>query len=287
MTVHEALSQATTLLKTAGIQEPRLEAEILLAHACQRDRLWLHIHGRQGLPLGPLAEYFRLVEERRRRRVPIHYLTGKREFWSMEFHVGAHTLIPRPETETLVESALGILERERWVSPWILDLGTGSGCIVLALLKELPRAMAVATDIDPLSLETAKKNALSHGLQNRLFLLAADWLSAFSPGTPPFDLVVSNPPYVAEPDAGRLAPEVAGHEPRVALFAGPDGMCHIRRLLAEVPRVLKPGGWFVCEIGWDQGKEAEKAAGATALYRHVSIIKDLAGNDRVLAGKTR
>ncbi len=285
MTVREALSHGASVLKAAKVPEPLLEAEILLAHTLRKDRIWLHLHLDE--VIDDPSPFFRLVHLRAAERTPIHYLTGLREFWSMEFKVDRHTLIPRPDTEVLVETALHILEKEQTPCPFILDLGTGSGCIALALLKELPEARVVGTDINPEALKTARENAERFGLQNRFLPLAADWLKSFILGKRPFDMVVSNPPYIAEMDAETLEPEVVRHEPRKALFAGHDGMFHIDRLLSEVPQVLKPGGWFLCEIGWNQGERARETAKRTGSYSRVEIFKDLSGRDRVIAVKTK
>ncbi len=282
MTIREALFQGISKLKKAGIEEFQLEAEILLAHSLDKDRIWLHLN--PDLPIE--ASAFLELIRKRASRIPLHYIMGRREFWSMEFKVNHSTLIPRPETEILVETALDILRDEQIRSPLILDLGTGSGCIAIALLKENPGARAVVTDLSFMALKTAMDNASVHDVRKRIYPVAADWLEPFATGESPFDMVVSNPPYIAEEQAGTLPPEILGHEPRNALFAGRDGMAQVKKLLSSVPGVLKRGRWFLCEIGWDQGQIAIEAAEKTKAYNEIKILQDLGGKDRILAART-
>ncbi len=281
MTIKDALSQGISMLKRAGTESCRLESEILLAHSLNRDRIWLHLN--PDLQIDP-SSFLGLIR-RRASGIPIHYILGRREFWSMDFKVGPGILIPRQDTETLVETALDILRTRENRNPMILDLGTGSGCVAIALIKELCGARAVATDISFTAIRTAMENASMHDVGNRFYPVTANWLDPFTPDAK-FDMVVSNPPYVAEKEAGMLSSEILEHEPRRALFAGPDGMVHIKKLLFVVPGVLKKGGWFLCETGRDQGDVAQRTAEETGAYREIRIFRDLGGNVRVLGVRT-
>lgn len=299
-TVEEALRNASWRLTEAAIEEPRLEAEVLLAHLLQTDRTWLHLHHRASLESALLKAYSRIIE-RRTHHEPTAYITGEREFWSLRFSVSPATLIPRQETELLVETALSLAMRESWRAPRVLDLGTGSGVLAVTLAREWPGAWVVATDRSWQALRVAKANIKRHSVVSQVSLVQADVLQAFhavatecdvAKGTPHlkngtgFDLIVTNPPYVAEADIPLLAPEVVNFEPPEALMGGPDGLAVISRILSQTPGVLRPGGWLLCEIGCKHGTRVIELAKKGA-YCHIEFRQDLSGLDRLLMSQTR
>ena len=228
---------------------------------------------------------------RRESREPLAYITGCREFWSLDLRVTPDVLVPRPETETLVEEALRRLPpvqkgRSSGGSPRVLDLGTGSGNVALALLAERPDLRVIATDVSLPALAVAAENARRLSLGDRVQFLAADWLSPFQE-TGTFDAVVSNPPYILEEEWGNLPPEVAAYEPRIALLVQPNGQWPHRAIALASPRVLKPGGWLLMEVGADQSPDLQAALGSLGDYDRVEAALDLEGRDRVLAARRR
>jgi release factor glutamine methyltransferase len=247
-TVLDLLRWTSERFAALGIATPRLDAECLLAFALDTDRLRLYLDFDK--PVAPSErERFRgLVRERSQRRVPVAQLTGRREFWSLPLRITRDVLIPRPETETVVEVALAALpDTEQEVR--VLDVGTGSGALALALAQERPKARVVAVDVSEAALGLARENALGLGLADRVRFARGDLFEPVAGER--FDLVVSNPPYLADGEVQGLAPELS-HEPREALFAGPRGTELLERLCAEVPRALEPGGLFVTELAPDQ-----------------------------------
>jgi release factor glutamine methyltransferase len=218
---------------------------------------------------------FEALVARRAAREPVFYLTGEREFWSLSLAVDPRVLIPRPETELLVETACRLGRGARRV----LDAGTGSGAVAAALARELPAAEVWASDREPGALAVARAN-LSR-LAPRVRLVRADWLAAFACGA--FDLVVANPPYVAVPELPGLAPEVRDHEPAAALRAGPDGLAALRVLVAEAPRVLRAGGWLVVEMGIGQAPAIADAVRWDGRWGRPTSYRDHAGIERVAA----
>jgi len=270
--IGDALSAAADRL--AGISEsPRLDAELLLARAIDVTRAYLMAHPEDQLDPDAQVRYAAAIE-RRASGVPLAYITGLREFWSLELMVTPATLVPRPETERLVEQALSLLPRRAALR--ILDLGTGSGAIALALARERPLCQVVATDASEAALAVARENARQLDIDNVEFV-AGDWTAPV--GGREFDLVVSNPPYVA---AGDPALDRLKHEPRAALASGPDGLDAIRRIAAEVGDILAPGGSLLVEHGAEQ--EAAVAAILDAAgWHNVRCYRDLAGLPRVTA----
>ena len=234
-----ALRAAIARLEECDVPSAPLAAELLLMHVLQRDRAWLYAHPEFELSPEDAAAYAQLVE-RRSQGVPTQYLTGRQEFWGLEFEVGPGVLIPRPETEHVIEVALERLGARRAEPLRIADVGTGSGCIAIALASELPRAEIVATDISSAALDYAQRNAARHGVSNRIQFLKANLLEmaieAPRRGESGFDLIVSNPPYVGRNDAGSLPREVREHEPAEALFAGDDGLEIYPDLIDEAAR---------------------------------------------------
>lgn len=274
--VEEALRTARERLQ--GRQDTaRLDAEVLLAWLLERDRSFLHAHPEHTLDEGLSARYQALVE-RRAEGEPIAYLTGEREFWSLPLRVSPDVLIPRPETELLVEQALARIPAE--AESAVADLGTGSGAIALAIARERPRCRVLATDRSAEALEVARGNAERLGIDNVEFA-AGNWAQAL--GDRQFDLVVSNPPYVVSGDP-HLTQGDARHEPRLALQAGPDGLDAIRVIAFQAKRYLLPGGWLLLEHGFDQGS-AVRALLQRYGYADVATEADLAGQPRVSRGR--
>jgi release factor glutamine methyltransferase len=272
--VRDALATAAARLAAAGVPEPRADAEVLLAHVLGVDRTALVVRARE--PLDPAsAARFESLLARRAAREPAAYLTGEREFWSLPVRVDARVLIPRPETELVVVTALRVAPRARRV----LDVGTGSGAIALALATELPDARVVASDRMAAALAVAATNRTR--LVPRVALVRADLLTAFR--TAAFDLVVANPPYC--PAGTVVQAEVRDWEPATALYAGADGLDALDALVDEAPRVLEPGGWLVVEIGLGQAEAVVARMRASGSYDGYEVARDLAGIERVVGAR--
>jgi release factor glutamine methyltransferase len=266
-----------SLLRWACQQVERADAEALLIHALRRDRAWLFAHARDPLP-APVAHRFADLLARRVHGEPVAYLTGRRGFWTLDLAVGPATLIPRAETERLIELALERVD----TAPGrrIADLGTGSGAIALALASERPQAQVLATDLSEAALAVAQANARTHRLDNVAFAHGA-WLTPLAGQR--FDLIASNPPYIAAGDP-HLAQGDLRYEPASALASGADGLDDIRQIAAAAPAHLLPGGWLLLEHGWDQGA-AVRAVLAAAGFTDVSTHQDLEARDRVTSGR--
>jgi release factor glutamine methyltransferase len=256
-----------------------IDAQVLLAYTLQRDRAWLVAHGTK--PLGrDQADRFFALARRRRDGEPVAYLTGVREFWGLSLIVTPNVLIPRPETETVVEQALKRVRDDGPVR--ILELGTGSGAIALALARERPAAHIVATDVSEAALRVARANARRLGVFNIEFTLA-DWYAELDPTRPAFDLIVSNPPYIGATDR-HLGQGDVRFEPRVALTPGGNGLSALATIVAGARDRLLPGGSLVVEHGYDQA-ESVKAMFMAAAFTDLESARDLAGISRVASGR--
>jgi release factor glutamine methyltransferase len=271
ISVRTALLQGQKLLEDAGIESARLTAEVLLMRATGHDRAWLYAHSSDELIELWWIHYGRYLHERMQGK-PTQHITGRQEFYGREFRVTPDVLIPRPETELLIETALP----HGNAATTIVDIGTGSGAIAVTLALET-QARVVATDISFPALAVARKNAQTLGAQ--VAFAACDLGSAFADAL--FDLIVSNPPYVAERDRATLAPEVRDREPALALFGGKDGLAVYRRLIPEARRLLRPGGWLMMELG-----EAAAVQDLLEDWHDVEIRNDLAGIPRVVIART-
>ena len=298
--VRGALREAIRRLRDASVPSHTLAAELLLMHALGRDRAWLYAHPEEPLDGGTAARYFELVA-RRAAGVPTQYLTGKQEFWGLELEVTPAVLIPRPETEHVVEVALERLGQKRAREPLrIADVGTGSGCLAVALACELPAAQVTATDISAAALEVARRNAARHRVSDRVSFLCCNLLDALvgaqhlsraksrdaaplQPYHAPFDLIVSNPPYVGRAEEHLLPREVREHEPAQALFAGEHGHEIYASLIDQAVRLLPPGGLLVLELGYNSLERVDALVSAASGWTDVSVTQDLAGIPRVLA----
>jgi release factor glutamine methyltransferase len=263
--LHQRLAEARLTLTQAGIppDEAALDAELLARQVLDCDRATLLTRARDPLP-SAFDRLFKTLLTRRARREPLAYIVGHREFWGLEFDVTPAVLIPRPETELIVEEALASMPL-RDAGRRIVDVGTGSGCLAVTLAIEFPAAQVTATDISDDALAVAYRNAERHNVLARVSFLQTNLLDGISG---PADLIVSNPPYVAVGDAPTLPPEVAGYEPATALFAGSDGLDVIRELLAAAPLLLASDGFLIVEFGFGQEalvRDAARAAGWTVV----------------------
>ncbi len=288
MQLKQALTAAVARLTAEGVPSSRMNAELLLMFTLGCDRAYLYAHPERELKADEQSRYDTALVERAR-GVPAQYITGHQEFWGMDLIVTPAVLIPRPETEHVIETVLAL--RASASGPWhpasgsrkpeagsrIVDVGTGSGCIALALAKELPQAEIHATDISAAALEVARINAARHQLESHIHFHEADLLAGFEDNS--FDLIVSNPPYVGESEEDQVQLEVRKFEPRNAVFAGPTGVEVIARLIPQAHAALRPGGWLVMEIS---GTIAEEVENLLPDWKEVSIRPDLQSIPRVV-----
>ena len=303
--LRDALRDAITRLESEHVPSAALAAELLLMHTLGRDRAWLYAHPEQDLDAAAREKYFSLVA-RRAGGVPTQHLTGRQEFWGLDFEVTPDVLIPRPETEHVIEVTLerlgvapGGAAPQRNADLRIADVGTGSGCIAVALARELPDARFVATDISTAALEVARRNAARNGVDARIEFVECSLLdslvhrSSFAPAqdkpvtshqSPFLHAIVSNPPYIARSDAATLAREVREHEPESALFGGETGTEIYAPLVAQAATLLKPGGILVLELGYNSAEHVARLLGASE-WSDVAITDDLAGIKRVASAR--
>lgn len=285
--VRAALRTGIARLEECGVPSAALAAELLLMHVLHRDRTWLYAHPEFELSSTYAAAYAQLIG-RRTEGVPTQYLTGRQEFWGLEFEVGSGVLIPRPETEHVIEVALERLGARRKEPLRIADVGTGSGCIAIALADELPHAEIAATDISAAALDYAQRNAARHRVSNRIQFLKTDLLEtaieAPTSAGSRFDLIVSNPPYVGRNDAASLPREVREHEPAEALFAGDDGLEIYPALIEQAARKLAPNGILVLELGYNGAQYVGSLLSAPH-WADLRVTRDLAGIERVISAK--
>lgn len=263
------------------IESPRLDAQVLLAHVLQCERI--HIYTRFTEPVGEqLRVQFRNLIQRRVKGVPVAYLVGCKEFYKLSFEVTPDVLIPRPATEALVMAAIEQIKSAS--TPRVFDLGTGSGCIAISIAKQRADATILGTDISPEVLQVAQRNAERNRVADRVTFLQSD-LFANLEDQPPFDLIVSNPPYIASSVIETLAAEIRDHEPKLALDGGPDGFAIIDRIFTAAPAHLKPNGWLLIEIGADQELEATRKLKAIAKMKPGGVIPDGDGLPRVVTAQ--
>jgi len=291
--VRTALREAFAQLRAAGVPSHTLAAELLLMHALGRDRTWLYAHPEEAIADSD-AQLFSSLIARRAAGEPTQHLTGKQEFWGLEFEVTPDVLIPRPETEHVIEVALDRLAvreiragRKQTFSGeglQIADIGTGSGCIAVALAKELPGARIYATDISSATLAVACRNAARHSVSDRIHFLESNLLDEASHLQLFFDLIVSNPPYIGRREAVTLMREVRDHEPEVALYGGEEGYELYADLIAQAAAHLKPGGILVLELGHNSLPAVQPFLDAP-VWTNVAVTNDLAGIPRVIAAE--
>jgi release factor glutamine methyltransferase len=278
--IAQAILEGANKLRKAGVPDERREAGSLLMYVLDRDRSYILTHAEDLLSDEQAEKFVDSLNERGRGK-PLQYITGRQEFFGLEFEVSSDVLIPRPETELLVETALSLVSQNE--APFICDVGTGSGCIVVTLLNKLPGARAVALDISAAALKVAERNAIRHGVRDRLSLVTSDCFAGLGPAFDPgFDLIVSNPPYVAEREIEFLQREVRDFEPRAALVSDADGLTIIRRLLLESREYLKSGGFLIFEIGFDQHEAVRQLIDENS-WKLLEVYDDLQGIPRTVA----
>jgi release factor glutamine methyltransferase len=283
LTVRGALRDAMRRLDAACVPSYQLATELLLMHSLGRDRAWIYSHPESPVDEKTAQRFFELVSQRAK-GIPTQYLTGKQEFWGLEFQVTPAVLIPRPETEHLIEVTLERLaERRRHDNLRFADIGTGSGCIAVALAREFSGVQIFATDISSAALEIAQRNAERHGVSERICFVECDLLRAASEEEL-FDVIVSNPPYVARGEEAQLQREVREHEPRDALFGGLAGREIYLRLVAEAAQRLRSGGLLGVEIGYGAAS-AIRSMFENARWKDVRVTNDLAGIARVISAE--
>jgi release factor glutamine methyltransferase len=280
-TISDTLKWSTFNFERHGIESGRIDAEVLLANILEFKRIDLYLHYDRALSTDELHRFIDF-SKRRVSREPIAYIIGEKEFWSLCFKVSKDTLIPRPETECIVETALTIIRgSNKPDSLKILELGTGSGAIVIALASEMPNNCFVATDLNPNAIVIARKNE-RRLLENKTTdWIVGDWLKPFKKTGVKFDLIISNPPYICKGMIQKLEPEIFRFEPIYALDGGMDGLACHKKIIPEAAGRLCPGGYLLLEIGFDQKKSIEKIARNCLCFDSISFIKDYSGHDRV------
>lgn len=306
LTIKETLSWATDYLVQYDVPDAKAEAEYLLAHALGCKRVELHVNHASGLSYHALQEFIDFVE-RRIKREPSQYIIGEQEFWGLPFKVTKDVLIPRPETEVLVEEAVN-MAGGRWEvggrkdenhifphptshipHPIILDLCTGNGCIAISLAKEIPDSRVYAVDISERALNVARENAERHNVAGRMTFLQGDLFESLKGFglKEKFDLIVSNPPYISKKMMVDLEREVKDYEPVTALYGGDDGLDFYRRIISEGSAYLTAGGYLMLEMGYGQAEEIKKLIKQNKAFEHIDIKKDFARIDRVIKAQTK
>lgn len=281
-TIGRILKWTEQYFKDKGIESPRLDAEVLLAHVLEKQRIYLYVHFDEPLQPGELAAYREMIKKRVL-RVPVAQILGEKEFMGLTFKVTADTLVPRPDTEILVQAAVDRLRAMAGEEPLrFADIGTGSGAICLSVLHYLAGSVADTVDISPAARAVAEENAASLGLADRVTFHTGDLLEPLSGIS--FAAILSNPPYIPEADIATLAPEVRLKEPHTALSGGQDGLDFYRRLANEAPAMLVPGGFTAFEVGIHQAGDVADLLKANPLIDRTEILPDYAGIDRVVVG---
>lgn len=282
MTIKDACLLGRQHLAAQGVAEPAIEAEMLLRHVLRMDRARLYTHWDGPLPHGEWDRYQALLEERGRGR-PVHYIVGEREFMGLRFAVDERVMIPRPETELLVEHTAAWARHES--AARLVDVGTGSGCVAVSLARLLPDVTIYATDISSAALGVARENARRHGVDTRVQFVVGDLLSPLPRALAGrVDAIASNPPYVPESQAGSVPREIRDFEPHAAIFAPDDGTGTHRRLVGDAPAWLRPGGLLAVEVGQGQAGIIGAALRADVRYTRILILRDGSGVERVVAG---
>ena len=281
-TIDRLLNWTASYFQSHHIDSPRATAEILLAYALNMQRIELYMRYDQPLIPSELAA-FRSLIRRRLQREPVAYIVGEKEFWSMALRVTPAVLIPRPETECLVEAALRLIPHAVGGHRWrVWDIGTGSGAIVLALAKERPAHHYWASDRSKTAIALARCNAVRHHLETSILFFGSVWFEAVRCGPSDFDLIVSNPPYIPQAGLLELQPEIVAHEPRMALDGGSHGLASLRTLVVGAAERLRPGGHLLLEIGHDQASAVQKLCEQNACFEHPRVIQDYSGHDRIM-----
>ncbi|MGE5306694.1 MAG: peptide chain release factor N(5)-glutamine methyltransferase [Alphaproteobacteria bacterium] len=285
-TVRVAMIAAGRFLSTAGIESPRLDAELLLRHVLGMTQAEFYLHVDD--VIGPdLERWIWRLLQRRARREPLAYITGQKEFWSLDFTVTPDVLIPRPETELLVEAALERTRRMLKSPLRILDIGTGSGAVAVCLAKELREAQIIAVDISNAALRVARENAERHGVADRIRFVEGDLFAPLAEEREYFNLILANPPYIRSGDVAELAPEIREWEPITALNGGADGLDIYRRIVTECGGYLAGEGHLLFEIGESMAEAVGQMIARAGGFEAALILRDYAGKDRVIATQKR
>ena len=288
VTISYALQWGSEQLKASGVETPQLDAEVLLAHCLHLDRTTIYLSPGRCLSQEERMNYLRSVE-RRKRREPVAYIMGGKEFHSLQFKLTPAVLIPRPETETLVEETVreGRALAKRRHPVRMLELGTGSGSIAVSVAHEIPMLSLIATDSSLEAVKVAKENSLLHKKASHILFVVADYLHALTVKHYFFDLVVSNPPYLSTADWEKVAPEIAQYEPYSALVAGDDGVEFYREVVPDAGRLLGSGGWLLLEVGNGQAEAVSAMIKDTGDFIQILSVKDLAGIPRVVKAQKK
>lgn len=287
-TILRLLNWTSQYFSENSIENPRLDAEVLLAHSLKTGRLSLYLNYDKPIHKDELREYKKLIK-RRIRREPLQYITGYQEFWSLNLKVTKGVLIPRPETEILVEEALKTFPQNESFDKIIniLELGTGSGAVAIALAKELQRGSIVATDISDIAIKTARENAKVHGLEEHITFLKGSLFQPVMKRVGAFNLVISNPPYIPTEDFRDIQPEVRDFELRITLNGGKEGLKFYRQILSQAGSYLVKNGWLILEVGKGQAKKVAKIIESTGEFNPASIVKDFSGIERVVKAQKK
>jgi release factor glutamine methyltransferase len=283
-TISGALHWGTHLLRAVGVESPRTDAELLLRKALEVDRVEIFLNPARLLTRPQFATYKSLIDKRVKGE-PIHYILGGREFWSLELRVSADVLIPRPETELLVEEALRVFGQANNRTPRLMEVGTGSGAVAIALARELGNCFIVAEDICWRTVLVAMDNARAHGVLGTIRFLVGDLFESLKEGTSRFDLIICNPPYIPSAKIEDLPREIAEFEPRIALDGGPDGLQFFRRIVGESASFLEAGGWLMLELGEGQGEAVVDMIRDTGVFAAPHITGDYSGANRVIRAR--
>lgn len=283
MSIRRAIRDAEGRLRRKGLLSPGLDAEILLSFCLGMDRTGLLREGDRPVAPGEMQTFNDLLE-RRLRGEPVAYIVGRREFWSLDLKVSPAVLVPRPETEILVQAVLETARRSGTSAPRILEIGTGSGAVSVALARELISARIFATDLSPEALRVARENAAVHGVADRIFFIACNLLEPFSGS---FDMIASNPPYLSEAEYEGLPVEIRDYEPKGALLAGPGGTEFHRAIIRHAGAHLREGGWLFLEIGFGQKDPVRALLDQAGHFDSVLFTGDYAGIDRVVTARRR
>jgi release factor glutamine methyltransferase len=281
-TIIKLIEWTTSYFKSHDIESPRTSAEILLAHALNLNRIDLYLRYDQPLSSKELSPFKTLIK-RRVKREPVAYIVGTKEFWSMDLAVTPEVLIPRPETECLVEAALDLLPNNPIMKQQrILELGTGSGAVILALASERPNHLFFASDRSMNAVELAQKNARHHGLDNAVNFFCADWFRAMKASSVPFDMIISNPPYIPTQNIAKLQPEIYRYEPTSAIDGHEDGLGCLQLIINDAHSYLNRQGHLLLEMGHDQKKPIQKIIERCAVYEDIIFSKDYSGYNRIV-----
>ncbi len=288
-TIKDLIPVTADYLKKKNIESPRLCAEILLSHQLDISRLKLYLEYDQPVGENDLGKY-RAMIKRLAEGEPIQYITGVQEFWSMDFTVNRNVLIPRPETEILVEQVIRVYKENNYAerpAVNILDMCTGSGAIAVAIASELKNAEIFAVDISKEAIETANKNIIRHEMTERITLLEGNLFEPFINNHKYFDIIVSNPPYVTEEEFKLLPGKIRNFEPQIALESGADGLSHIRTILEKASQFLNPGGWLLLEMDPGQIDRVRSIINSDDSYLNMAVVKDYSGRNRVVTAQKK